>query len=128
MTERAGAAINALLQASQAVTALVGDKIYPIMVQADVVQPFIVYRRSGLVPSRQKDNHAKDSIFVDVIIVAESYSKTIEIYTAVIDAVERRRGIIAGVNIDDIGLSDSSEDADDAYFVQQLQFEIFINI
>lgn len=128
MTERAGAAINTLLQASAAVTALVGDKIFPIAVQNDVVQPFIVYRRSGLTPSHQKDNHAKDSIFVDVLIVAESYSKTIEIYTAVTNAIERKRGIIAGVNIDDIRLSDSSEDADETYFVQQLEFEIFINI
>lgn len=128
MTERAGAAIKSLLQASITVTALVGDRIYPIAAQEDVQQPFIVYRRSGLSPSHQKDNHAKDSIFVGVMIVGESYSKTIEIYSAVTAAIERKRGVFAGVNIDDIRLSDSSEDADANYFVQQLEFEIFINI
>lgn len=127
MTERAGAAISALLLASEAVTGLVEDKVFPLFVENDVPEPFIVYRRTGLTPSYQKDSRGKDSIFVDVLIVSESYGKTIQIYTAVVDAVERKRGVIEGVSIDDIRLSDSLEDADENYFVQQLTFEILIN-
>lgn len=127
MTEWAGAAISTLLLASEAVTALVGDKIFPVAVDTDVPEPFIVYRRTGLIPSYQKDNRGKDSIFVDVLIVSESYSKTIQIYSAVVNAVEHKRGVIAGVNIDDIRLADSLEDADEDYNVQQLTFEILIN-
>lgn len=128
MTERAGAAINSLLLASQAVKDLVEDKIFPVVVETDVPEPFIVYRRTGLTPSYQKDSRGKDSIFVDVLIVSESYSKTIQIYSAVVAAVEHKRGVIAGVNIDDIRLADSLEDADENYHIQQLTFEIFINV
>ena len=128
MTERAGAAISTLLLASEAVTALVGDKIFPVVADTDVPEPFIVYRRTGLIPSYQKDSRGKDSIFVDVLIVSESYSKTIQIYSAVINAVERKQGVIAGVSIDDIRLADSLEDADENYNIQQLTFEILINV
>lgn len=127
MTNRVGAAINTLLRAHGPLTALVGNKIFPVASQVDAVRPFIIYQRTGLSPAYTKDNRAFDSVFINITIISESYTESISILTEVENALRGKRGIHAGVNIDEIMLNDSYEEADEENYIQEAQFEIFIN-
>ncbi len=128
MVLRVGAAINQLLGANQALVALVGNKIFPLAVQADEKRPFLIYQRTGLAPAYTKDTRQKDSVFMGITIISERYSESVEIASEVIEALEHKRGKHAGVDIDDIKLLDANEEADEINFIQALEFEVFINL
>ncbi len=127
MSIRVGAAILDLLTGDQVLTSKVGDKIYPIQAMDDTTFPYIAYRRKALIPAYTKQtNSVEDSVFIDIAIVAESYSQTIGIANDVLRVLDRKRGIFSGVDVTDIRVSDSEEQADEVY-MQRLEFEIFIN-
>jgi len=127
MSIRVGAAILDLLTGDQVLTSKVGDKIYPIQAMDDTTFPYIAYRRKALIPAYTKQtNSVEDSVFIDIAIVAESYSQTIGIANDVLRVLDRKRGVFSGVDVTDIRVSDSEEQADEVY-MQRLEFEIFIN-
>lgn len=127
MSIRVGAAILDLLTEDQVLTSKVGDKIYPIQAMDDTTFPYIAYRRKALIPAYTKQtNSVEDSVFIDIAIVAESYSQTIGIANDVLRVLDRKRGVFSGVDVTDIRVSDSEEQADEVY-MQRLEFEIFIN-
>mgnify|MGYP000975239912 CR=1 FL=1 len=126
MSLKVGAAINLLLRASSDLTALVGDRIYPVSTPGDVLRPFIIYQRTGLNPSYTKDRGQNDSVYMNIAIIAEGYGQSIAVASAVEKALEGKRGIFAGLDISDIKSADSQEGADEINFIQDLQFEIFI--
>lgn len=126
MTLKVGAAVRTLFNASTALVAKVGDRIYPIIAD-DTQMPFIIYSRVGLTPSHSKDGSSKDSVFMTVRVVGE-YGESIDIAELVINAVKGKRGIYSGVNIDTVRVSDASEGWDDnSGYVQDITFEILIN-
>lgn len=127
MSIRVGAAIVNLLSGDQVLTSKIGDKIFPIKAMDDTTFPYIAYRRKGLIPAYTKQtNSVEDSVFIDIAIVAESYSQTLGIANDVLRVLDRKRGLFSGVNVTDIRVSDSEEQADEVY-MQRLEFEIFIN-
>lgn len=127
MTLRVGAAVRALLEASEELVALVGNKIFPVATQEDTLRPFLIYQRTGLNPAYTKDDRSFDSVYVGISIISDTYTGSIAVASAVIKALERKRGVYAGLNIDDIMLADSNEGADEINYIQDLEFEIFIN-
>lgn len=127
MSIRVGAAIVNLLSGDQALTSKVGDNIFPIKAMEDTTYPYIAYRRKALIPEYTKQtNSVEDSVFIDIAIVAESYSQTLGIANDVLRILDRKRGVFSGVDVTDIRVSDSEEQADEV-FMQRLEFEIFIN-
>lgn len=127
MTLKVGAAVRTLLEANDELTSLVGNKIFPVATQEDMLRPFLIYQRTGLNPAYTKDDRSFDSVYVGISIISDTYTGSIAVASAVIKALERKRGIYAGLNIDDIMLADSNESADEINFIQDLEFEIFIN-
>lgn len=126
MSLKVGAAINLLLRASSDLTALVGDRIFPVSTPGDVPRPFIIYQRTGLNPSYTKDRGQNDSVYINIAVISEGYGQSIAVASAVEKALEGKRGIFAGLDIADIKLADSQEGADEINSIQDLQFEIFI--
>ena len=127
MSIRVGAAIVNLLSGDQVLTSKIGDKIFPIKAMDDTTFPYIAYRRKALIPAYTKQtNSVEDSVFIDIAIVAESYSQTLGIANDVLRVLDRKRGLFSGVDVTDIRVSDSEEQADEVY-MQRLEFEIFIN-
>lgn len=121
-----GSAIAEILLSSKSVKDNVGDRIFPILSKKDTKYPFIVYKRSGLVPAYTKDKYAtEDTAFVDVIVIAEKYIDSVKIADLIRESLERKRGVFAGLKIVDIRLVNSDEDGEDV-FVQGLSFEIII--
>lgn len=53
--------------------------------------PFIVYKRSNVIPDYTKDFHFKDNVIIDIICVSTNYAESIEIAGIVRNILEDKR-------------------------------------
>ena len=128
MSIEVGRALADLLTKDEVLSAKVDDRVFPIISHKDIAYPYIAYRRKDMKPAYTKDrDKVEDSLFVDIVVVAERYAESIEIAKDVLRILERKKGVYRGIDISDIRLSDSEEDADEVY-IQRLEFEVMINV
>lgn len=117
-----GKKIYSLLNDDSRLTTLVDNKIYPIIVEKETNYPFIVYKRSNIIPDYTKDFHLKDNVIIDIICVSNDYANGIEIAEIVRDILEDKRTN----DIQSIRLESADEDYIDDAFVQTLSFNLTI--
>ena len=110
-----GKEIYSLLNGDARLTTLVENKIYPIIVEKETTYPFIVYKRSNIIPDYTKDFH--------IICVSNDYAQGIEIAEIVRDILEDKRT----KDIQSIKLESADEDFIDDAYVQTLSFNLTIN-
>lgn len=98
---------------------------YPIVAEKGADFPFAVYRRTSHNSSNTKDRYNYIvQISMEVVIVTTRYDEGVELSQQVWEALDKVGGIIAGVEIEEIKVTSSSEDfANDAY-IQRLQIEV----
>ena len=112
---KVGKEIYSLLNGNDSLTGVVGSKIYPIIVEKETTYPFIVYKRSNIIPSYTKDFHFKDEVIIDIICVSDDYSESVDIASMVRDILE-----------ESIKLESADEDFIDDAYVQTLSFNLII--
>ena len=118
-----GKEIYSILSKNKSLTDKVGNKIYPIIVEKDTNYPFIVYKRSNVIPDYTKDYHFKDDVIVDIICVSNHYVESVEIATLVRESLEDKRiGDIISIK-----LEGADEDFIDDAYIQTLTFNLTIN-
>ena len=120
---KVGKEIYSHLKENKSLTDIVGNKIYPIIVEKDTNYPFIVYKRSNVIPDYTKDYHFKDDVIVDIICVSNHYVESVEIATLVRESLEDKR--IGDIN--SIRLESADEDFIDDAYIQTLSFNLTIN-
>ena len=120
---KVGKEIYSHLKENKSLTDIVGNKIYPIIVEKDTNYPFIVYKRSNVIPEYTKDYHFKDFVIVDIICVSNHYVESVEIATLVRESLEDKR--IGDIN--SIRLESADEDFVDDAYIQTLTFNLTIN-
>lgn len=118
-----GKEIYSILSKNKSLTDKVGNKIYPIIVEKDTNYPFIVYKRSNVIPDYTKDYHFKDYVIVDIICVSNHYVESVEIASLVRESLEDKR--IGDIN--SIKLESADEDFIDDAYIQTLSFNLTIN-
>lgn len=118
-----GKEIYSILSKNKSLTDKVGNKIYPIIVEKDTNYPFIVYKRSNVIPDYTKDYHFKDYVIVDIICVSNHYVESVEIASLVRESLEDKR--IGDIN--SIRLESADEDFIDDAYIQTLTFNLTIN-
>lgn len=118
-----GKEIYSILSKNKSLTDKVGNKIYPIIVEKDTNYPFIVYKRSNVIPDYTKDYHFKDYVIVDIICVSNHYVESVEIASLVRESLEDKR--IGDIN--SIRLEGADEDFIDDAYIQTLSFNLTIN-
>lgn len=118
-----GKEIYSILSKNKSLTDKVGNKIYPIIVEKDTNYPFIVYKRSNVIPDYTKDYHFKDDVIVDIICVSNHYVESVEIASLVRESLEDKR--IGDIN--SIRLESADEDFIDDAYIQTLTFNLTIN-
>lgn len=118
-----GKEIYSILSKNKSLTDIVGNKIYPIIVEKDTNYPFIVYKRSNVIPDYTKDYHFKDYVIVDIICVSNHYVESVEIASLVRESLEDKR--IGDIN--SIRLEGADEDFIDDAYIQTLSFNLTIN-
>ena len=120
---KVGKEIYSHLKENKSLTDKVGNKIYPIIVEKDTNYPFIVYKRSNVIPDYTKDYHFKDYVIVDIICVSNHYVESVEIASLVRESLEDKR--IGDIN--SIRLESADEDFIDDAYIQTLSFNLTIN-
>lgn len=119
---KVGKEIYSLLNGNDSLTGVVGSKIYPIIVEMETTYPFIVYKRSNIIPDYTKDFHFKDEVIIDIICVSDDYSESVDIASMVRDILEDKRF----ADIESIKLESADEDFIDDAYVQTLSFNLII--
>ena len=120
---KVGKEIYSHLKENKSLTDIVGNKIYPIIVEKDTNYPFIVYKRSNVIPEYTKDYHFKDFVIVDIICVSNHYVESVEIATLVRESLEDKKyGDIVSIR-----LESADEDFIDDAYIQTLTFNLTIN-
>ena len=120
---KVGKEIYSNLKENKSLTDIVGNKIYPIIVEKDTNYPFIVYKRSNVIPDYTKDYHFKDDVIVDIICVSNHYVESVEIATLVRESLEDKKyGDIVSII-----LEGADEDFIDDAYIQTLTFNLTIN-
>ena len=120
---KVGKEIYSHLKENKSLTDIVGNKIYPIIVEKDTNYPFIVYKRSNVIPDYTKDYHFKDYVIVDIICVSNHYVESVEIATLVRESLEDKKY----GDINSIRLESADEDFIDDAYIQTLTFNLTIN-
>ena len=120
---KVGKEIYSHLKENKSLTDIIGNKIYPIIVEKDTNYPFIVYKRSNVIPDYTKDYHFKDYVIVDIICVSNHYVESVEIASLVRESLEDKR--IGDIN--SIRLESADEDFVDDAYIQTLTFNLTIN-
>ena len=120
-----GKVIYTVLSADSRLTTLVGNKIFPLIVNNGTTYPFIVYRRYNITANYTKDFHLSDEVLIDINCVSQSYEEGLKIAGIVRDILEDKRFTDKGIQ--SIKLESADEDWIDDAYIQTLGFTIKIN-
>ena len=83
--------IYAALSGSAEIQKAIGkNKIFPIATKNEVPFPFIVYERDGVTPRYDKSGASVTESSVNVYVLAEGYTESLDIAEMVIRALERK--------------------------------------
>lgn len=121
MSLQIGKAIYNILSNDKNITNRVGKKIYPLIADVDTTFPFIIYKRTGIIPADSKDRFIySEEVYVEVVVASDKYNESIEIADLV------RSTLTTGKynEIKDIQITDADEDYIEDTFIQNLTFKI----
>lgn len=115
--------IYQLLRSDSGLTAMVGDKIYPLVAEESVSYPFVIFTKESLEGNYNKDLLLYDSATISVVVAAANYFETVQIAERIRAILENYRdGYFLSILLDNV----TEEFIEDAY-IQQLQFSAKIN-
>lgn len=98
------------------------NKVFPVAATDTETLPYILYRRSSMVPVPTKGATSADTVQIEVLCFTESYSAGVELAEAVRSALDHRQ--YEGMR--SCTLNDSEEAYQDDAYVQQLVFNVKI--
>ena len=119
------------LQVGKAIKELLAKEnitnVYPLIADEGTTFPFVIYKRTSLVPSNTKDRYNYSYIAtVEITIAASNYIDSINLAEKIQTLVEHIRGVYNDIQINDTYLTDSSEEYLEDSFTQKLIFNIEI--
>lgn len=115
--------IHATLSGSADIQKAIGkNKIFPIATKNEVEFPFIVYERDSVAPRYDKSGQSVTESSVNVYILAESYTESLDIAEMVIKALERKDAVYKDFEVIGATMLGASESYTANTFVQQLTF------
>lgn len=119
-----GKLIYSLLSADSRLSTLLGNKIFPLIVENNTTYPFIVYKRSDVKANYTKDYYLNDDVSIDIVCVSDNYLSGLEIAVIIREILENKRFKNEGV--ERIQLDYANEDYLENAFIQTLGFTITI--
>jgi hypothetical protein len=115
--------IHTLLSNSSELTAIVDNKMFPLIANSDTTFPFVVYRKSSNNIEYCKDGNVSDNFSIEILIVSKTYNESVEIAEVVRQVLELKKID----NITSIRLTSVSEDYIEDSYIQNLNFDIKIS-
>ena len=102
---------------------LVDSKIYAISTKTETSFPFVIYKRSSLVPEYTKDRYGTgDTVSVEIVVASDNYLNSITIAEEVRKSLENKRGSYGSFDVIDAKLMSADEDFIEDTFIQRLIF------
>lgn len=114
-----GSQIRTLLLNDVAVTEKVGNKVFPLIANANTTFPFLVYRRAAFRPTYNKDLE-NEIVVIEIAIATVKYEEGVDIANSVADALNGKTTEL----IEDIQLTNIYEDFESDTFIQKITLEI----
>lgn len=124
-----GKVIATYLTENKELNAIINNKVFPIVADQGTTYPFVVYKRSSLQTASSKDRYNYSEVaYVEMVVASKSYRQSVEIATKIRDVLDKKRGVLDDININEIRLENAYEDymSDTDVFVQYLTFRIEI--
>lgn len=118
---KVGKELRTLLSNSGEVTKLVGSKVFPIVANEGTTFPFIVYRRTNYTPASNKD-FTNEIVGVEINILSQKYDEAVNIADVVATSLDRKETNF----IEDIKITNISEDYIEDTFVERIYLDIYI--
>lgn len=112
--------IRSILLASGEITAVIEEKVFPIIAPENTAGDFIVYQRDGFKQEYTQMGIANQSPLVNVTAVSDNYDRSQNLASLIYDTLS---GDFRDPDIT-IRLEDSTEDFIDNKYIQILQFSI----
>jgi len=115
-----GKTITTILTGDSATTALVSNRIYPILMEEDTSLPAIIYTVDSIESDYSKTEWANDFVSFQVKMFDKSYSGVNTLASAVRSALERTAGTYSTTIIGQILLNGYTEEYDlsgDTYII-----------
>ena len=116
-----GKEIVELLTTGDSVTSYVGDKIFPLIANANTTFPFIVYRRSYYTPASNKD-YENEKCGMEIVVASTKYEESVNIADAVSNQLNHKQT----EDIEDIIITNTNEDFYEDTYLQRVNIEIEI--
>lgn len=114
--------IYSALSASEELKKAVGDKIFPIATKNEVEFPFIVYERDSVTPRYDKSGASVTESSVNVYVLSESYTESLDIAEDVIAALERKEATYERFEVIGATMLGATESFTANTYVQQISF------
>lgn len=122
-----GKVVKEILYRDEALNNLVKNKVFPIIAEENTTFPFIVYRRNSIRKASTKDYVNDEIASVDVVIACDKYSQSVEIAEIVRFVLEHGGYEGENFSVDNITLSNASEQYMQNTYIQTLTFDVEIN-
>ena len=126
-----GAAIYSILVNTTAITDIVGQAIYPEIAPQGKEMPFVIYQIDEVIPETTKDGPScLDTYSINLIVFGKEYDELSLLSQEIRTALDRYRGIVEGVDIDQGNFKgfESGYDTKANVFVQESEYDMRINI
>ena len=122
-----GKVIKDILYRDETLNNLVKNQVFPLIAEENTTFPFIVYRRNSIRKASTKDYVNDEIASVDVVIASDKYAQSVEIAERVRFVLERGEYDGENFSVDNISLSNASEQYLQNTYIQTLTFDIEIN-
>lgn len=122
-----GKVVKEILYRDETLNTLVKSQVFPLIAEENTTFPFIVYRRNSIRKASTKDYVNDEIASVDVVIASDKYSQSVEIAERVRFVLEHGGYEGENFSVDNISLSNASEQYMQNTYIQTLTFDIEIN-
>ena len=118
-----GKELTTIILQNDEITALINDKLFPLVANAGTTFPFIVYRRSSFSPRGNKDE-LSEVVGVELAIISNTYSTSVNLANLVADTL---LNVSDNDVIDYIKIVNMWEDFSEDTFIQKISIDIYLN-
>lgn len=122
-----GKVIKDILYHDEALSNLVKNQVFPLIAEEKTTFPFIVYRRNSIRKASTKDYVNDEAASVEVVIASDKYAQSVEIAEKVRFVLEHGGYDGENFSVDNITLSNASEQYMQNTYIQTLTFDVEIN-
>ena len=124
-----GKAISTLLTGDAPLVALVGNNIFPYVIDPDTPLPAVVYTIDNVNPTYNKDGWATDDIEFSVMSFSKDYNTLQSVVSAIRAALEGEKGTVESIDLRRIDMTAMQEgfNITEDVFANKLTFSVTIN-